>query len=76
MAYRHGLGVYTGNHKASNPSQGCTWYSGLSAELLTDVQKLVQDILSFVCRVAGSGEFFFSLCDFVDTATVKLLRGK
>ena len=61
MAYRHGLGVYTRNHKASNPSQGCTWYSGLSAELQTDVQKLVQDILSFVCRVAGlrSSECFF-----------------
>ena len=33
MAYRHGLGVFTRYHKASNPSQGCTWYSGLSAEL-------------------------------------------
>ena len=33
MAYRHGLGVYIRNSKVSNPSQGCTWYSGLSAEL-------------------------------------------
>ena len=42
-------------------------------------EKVVQDILSFVCRVAGLrlGTFVFLVCgDFVDTATVKLLWGK